>query len=102
MNYDQIGNANLAAQSQAFGLPKQLAKPPSLGESMDNQIKRLADICLRLGTVADSLHGPQPQSASGGATDAGRPVASIASRTRDVAEWIDRIQATLARIENAF
>lgn len=70
--------------------------PEGIQESMDTQIKRLSEIAIRLETIGDAIHGSVPQDASTAGEP--RPVATVASRLRDIAELIGRVDNATSRI----
>lgn len=82
------------AASGAQALPPREA---GVSEMLDIQLKRLSEIAGRLESVCDTIYGPTPQ-AAGTDPNAG-PMASIASRTRDLAEMVSRIDSATGRIQ---
>lgn len=72
----------------------------SVASDLDVSIKRLHMICERLDEVGNAVTGPVPMQAR--EYDAvGRPVTSLASRARDIADLIGRMEFAVARIGDA-
>lgn len=68
----------------------------TLSANFDVQLKRLSALVDNAEQYADAIHGPQPTGTA--QSGEGRPVASIASRVRDLGQLNDALEMALMRI----
>lgn len=70
---------------------------PSLSGQLDSCLHRLHEVEVMVRTLGDMVHGPTPTPA-GSKGEAPRPIASVASRIRDLSVLISEIENGLKRV----
>lgn len=98
LNYYASTTGGVSGGSAGGALATKSPIVESLSDTLDVQLKRVQELVNLLDHIANAVHGPTPNVAGQTIEDA-RPMATIASRIRDLSMLISRAEAAANRIQ---